>query len=157
MQIGQVVLMIASPQVVISSSLVKLLSLGNLASNEQLLAPPPRLSIKPWLMALLRLFGFSIYCEICRFSLSLLLSFGMIIQALLTYLQILSFMLPLNTLRLTIILYEIGLRRKRFRFVLSPLKINLPMFLPSRFLLLRLLLFGSSFRLILHPQLEEAY
>jgi hypothetical protein len=34
MQIGQVILMIASPQMVISSSLVRLLSLGNLASNE---------------------------------------------------------------------------------------------------------------------------
>jgi hypothetical protein len=79
MQIGQVVLMITSPQVVISSSLIRLLSLGNLASNEQLLAPLPKLSIKPWLMALLRLSGFSIYCEICRFSLPLLLPFGVII------------------------------------------------------------------------------
>ena len=76
---GQVVLMITSPQVVISSSLIRLLSLGNLASNEQLLAPLPKLSIKPWLMALLRLSGFSIYCEICRFSLPLLLPFGVII------------------------------------------------------------------------------
>ena len=60
-------------------------------------------------------------------------------------------------LRLTIILYETGLRRKRFRFILSPLTINLQMFLLSRFLLLRLLLFSSSFKLIFHPQLERAY
>jgi len=87
----------------------------------------------------------------------LLLLFSMIISALLIYLQILSFMLVLNTLRLTIILYETELRRKRFRFALSPLTINLPMFLLSRFLLLRLLLFDSSFRSIPHPQLEGAY
>jgi len=66
-------------------------------------------------------------------------------------------MLVLNTLRLTIILYETELRRKRFRFALSSLTINLPMFLLSRFLLLCLLLFDSSFRSILHPQLEGAY
>jgi len=143
--------------VVILSSLVRRWFHGNQASNAQLLAPPPKLSIKPWQMALLRLFGFSIYWEICRFILILLLLFGVIISTLLIYLQILSFMLVLNTLRLTIILYETELRRKRFRFALSSLTINLPMFLLSRFLLLRLLLFDSSFRSILHPQLEGAY
>ena len=125
---------------VILSSLVRRWFHGNQASNAQLLAPPPKLSIKPWQMALLRLFGFSIYWEICRFILILLLLFGVIISTLLIYLQILSFMLVLNTLRLTIILYETELRRKRFRFALSSLTINLPMFLLSRFLLLRLLL-----------------
>ena len=142
---------------VILSSLVRRWFHGNQASNAQLLAPPPKLSIKPWQMALLRLFGFSIYWEICRFILILLLLFGVIISTLLIYLQILSFMLVLNTLRLTIILYETELRRKRFRFALSSLTINLPMFLLSRFLLLCLLLFDSSFRSILHLQLEGAY
>jgi len=124
-QIGQVVLMITSLQVVILSYLVRRRFHGNQASNAQLLAPLPKLSIKPWQMALLRLFDFSIYQEICRFILLLLLLFGVIISALLIYLQILSFMLVLNTLRLTIILYETELRRKRFRFALSPLTINL--------------------------------
>ena len=72
-------------------------------------------------------------------------NFGVIIQALLTYLQILCFMLALNMLRLTIVVSEIRLRRKRFKFVLSPLTINLQMFLLSRFLLLHLLPFDSSF------------
>jgi len=47
--------------------------------------------------------------------------------------------------------------RKRFRFILSPFTINLQIFLLSHFLLLCLLLFSSSFRLILHPQLEGTY
>ena len=63
MRIGQVVLMIVSLRVVILSFLVRHRFLGNLASNAQLLAPPQRLSIKPWLMALLRLSSFSIYWE----------------------------------------------------------------------------------------------
>jgi hypothetical protein len=110
-------------------------------------------------LALLRLSGFSIYWVICRFVLLLLLLllFGVIISALFIYLQILSFMLVLYTLMLTIILYETELRRKKFKFTLSSLMINLPMFLLNRFLLLRLLLFDSSFRSILYPQLEGTY
>ena len=61
MQIGQAVLMIVSLRVIILSSLVRHQFHRNLTSNAQLLAPPPRLSIKPWLMALLRLSSFSIY------------------------------------------------------------------------------------------------
>jgi CHASE1-domain containing sensor protein len=106
MQIGQVVLMITSLQVVILSYLVRRRFHENQASNVQFLAPLPKLSIKPWQMALLRLFDFSIYQEICRFILLLLLLFGVIISALLIYLQTPSFILVLNTLRLTIILYE---------------------------------------------------
>ena len=87
----------------------------------------------------------------------LFLLFSVIISALFIYLQILSFMLILNTLRLTIILYETELQRKRFRFTLSSLMINLSMFLPSLFLLLRLLLFDSNCKSILHPQLEGVY
>jgi hypothetical protein len=75
-----------------------------------------------------------------------------------TYLSTnLVFMLAQNMLRLIIILSKIELRRRRFRFVLFPLRINLLMSLLSHFLLLRLLLFVSSFGLILHPQLERAY
>ena len=157
MQIGNVVLMIASLLVVILSSLVRRWFHDNQASNTQLLAPPPKLSIKLWQMTLLRLSSFNISWEICRFILLLLLLFGVIISMLLIYMQILFFILVLNTLRLTIILYETKLRRKRFRLALSPLTINLPMFLLSRFLLLRLLLSDSNFRSILHPQLEKAY
>jgi histone deacetylase 1/2 len=62
-----------------------------------------------------------------------------------------------NMLRSIIILSEIELQRRRFRFVLFPPRINLPMSLLSHFLLLHLLLFVSSFGLILHPQLEGAY
>jgi hypothetical protein len=104
-------------------------------------------------LALLRLSGFSIYWVICRFVLLLLLLllFGVIISALFIYLQILSFMLVLYTLMLTIILYETELRRKKFKFTLSSLMINLPMFLLNRFLLLHLLIFDSNFKLILHP------
>ena len=58
-----------------------------------------------------------------------------------------------NMLRLIIILYKIGVRRKRFKFILSLLRINLQMSLLSHFLLLLILLFGSSFELIFHPQL----
>jgi hypothetical protein len=47
--------------------------------------------------------------------------------------------------------------KKKFRFALSPLTINLPMFLLSRFLLLHLLLFDLSFKSIIHFQLERAY
>jgi hypothetical protein len=72
-------------------------------------------------------------------------------------LRILSFMLAQNMLRLIITLSEIELSRRRFRFILFPLGINLPMSSLSHFLLLRLLLFFSSFGLILHPQLEGAY
>ena len=50
-----------SLRVVILYSLVRRRFHGNQASNTQLLAPPPRLSIKPWQMALLRLFCFTIY------------------------------------------------------------------------------------------------
>jgi len=56
-----------------------------------------------------------------------------------------------------IILYEIELPRRKFRFVLFPLGINLLMSSLSHFLLLPLLFFVSSFGLILHPQLEGAY
>jgi len=48
MLIGQVVLMIKNSQVVILSSLVRHQFHANQASNAPLLAPPPRLSIKPW-------------------------------------------------------------------------------------------------------------
>jgi hypothetical protein len=72
-------LMIVNLRVVILSSLVKHRFHRNQASNTQLLAPPPKLSIKPWQIALLRLSGFSIYWEICRFFLTLLLLFGVII------------------------------------------------------------------------------
>ena len=44
--------------------------------------------------------------------------------------------------------------KKEIQIHLSLLMINLQMFLLSCFLLLHLLLFNSSFRLILHPQLE---
>jgi hypothetical protein len=64
------------------------------------------------------------------------------------------FILTQNMLRLIIILFEIELRRSRFRFVLFSLKINLHMSLLSHFLLLRLLLFVLSFGSILYPQLE---
>jgi hypothetical protein len=79
------------------------------------------------------------------------------ILVLLIYLQILSFMLVLNMLRLTIILYETRLRRKRFSFVLSLPRINLQISLLSRFLLFLLLLFDLSFGSIIHPQLERVY
>jgi hypothetical protein len=65
----------------------------------------------------------------------------------LIYLRILFFMLAQNMLRLIIILSEI--QRRRFRFILFPLTINLQMSLLSRFLLLHLLPFVSSFGLIL--------
>ena len=61
MQIGQVVLIIANLWVVILSSLVRCRFHGNQASNAPLLSPPPRLSIRPWQMALLRLSSSSIY------------------------------------------------------------------------------------------------
>jgi len=104
-------------------------------------------------MTLLKLFGFSIYWQISRSLLILLLSFGMIILVLHIYLRILFFMLAQNMLKLIIILYEIGLQRRRFRFVLSPPRINLQMFSLSHFLLF----FASNFKSILHPQFEEAY
>jgi hypothetical protein len=66
-------------------------------------------------------------------------------------------MLAQNMLRSIIILFEIELPRRKFRFILFPLGINLLMSSLSHFLLLPLLLFVSSFRLILHPQLEGAY
>jgi len=59
MQIGLVVLMIASLRVAILSFLVRRRFLGNLASNAQLLAPLLRLSIKPLLMVPLKSFGFN--------------------------------------------------------------------------------------------------
>jgi len=65
----------------------------------------------------------------------------------LIYLRILFFMLAQNMLRLIIILSEI--QRRRFRFILFPLTINLQISLLSRFLLLHLLPFVSSFGLIL--------
>ena len=103
-------------------------------------------------MTLLRLSGFSICWQTCRSLLLPLLPFGVITLVLLIYLRILSFMLILNISRLIIILYAIRLWRKRFRFILSPLRINLQMFLLSRFLLLFLLLFTSSFMSIFHPR-----
>jgi len=72
-------------------------------------------------------------------------------------LQILSFMLAQNMLRSIIILSDIELPRRKFRFVLFPLGINLLMSSLSHFLLLPLLFFVSSFGLILHPQLEGTY
>jgi hypothetical protein len=59
MQIGLVVLMIASLRVAILSFLVRRRFLGNLASNAQLLAPLLSLSIKPLLMVPLKSFGFN--------------------------------------------------------------------------------------------------
>jgi hypothetical protein len=72
-------------------------------------------------------------------------------------LRILFFMLAQNMLRSIIILSEIELQRRRFIFILFPPRINLPISSLSHFLLLHLLLFISSFGLILHPQLEGAY
>ena len=68
-----------------------------------------------------------------------------------------NFMLTQNMLRLISIFSKIELRRRRLRFILFPLQINLHMSLLSHFLLLRLLLFISSFGSILRPQLEGAY
>jgi len=59
MQIGLVVLIIASLQVAILSFFVRLRFLGNLASNARLLAPLLRLSIKPLLMVPLKSFSFN--------------------------------------------------------------------------------------------------
>jgi cytochrome b561 len=61
MQIGLVVLMIASLRVAILSFLVRHRFLGNPASNAQLLAPLLRLSIKLLLMVLLKSFGFNTF------------------------------------------------------------------------------------------------
>ena len=91
------------------------------------------------------------------FTSALLLPFGVIILVLLIYLQILSFMLILNMLKLIINSYETRFRRKRFRFILCSLKINLQMSLLNPFTLLHLLFFDSSFRSILHPRFDEAY
>jgi len=59
MQIGLVVLMIASLRAAILSVLVRRRFLGNPASNALLLAPLLRLSIKPLLMVPLKSFGFN--------------------------------------------------------------------------------------------------
>ena len=104
-------------------------------------------------MALLRLSDFNIYWLIYRSLLLLLLYFGVIILVLRIYLWILSFTLILNMSRLITILYDTGLRRKRFKFVLSLLMINLQMSLLSCFLLL----LGSNFGLLFHSRFEEAY
>ena len=58
-QIGLVVLMIASLRVAILSFFVRRRFLGNPASNAQLLAPLLRLSIKPLQIVLLKSFGFN--------------------------------------------------------------------------------------------------
>jgi hypothetical protein len=63
----------------------------------------------------------------------------------------------LSILKWIITLSVTVLPRKKFRFVLFSLGINLPMSSLNRFLLHPLLLFGSSFGLIPHPQLEGAY
>ena len=145
-------LMIVSLRVDILFSLVIHQFLENQANNTRLLILLPRLSIKPWLMALLRFYGFNIYYLICKLSLHLCLWFGVIIC-----LRILSSMLVLNMLSLIIILYVTGLLKRKFIFVLFLPMISLPMFLLSHFLLLILLLFSSSSELNLHLQLERAY
>ena len=102
-------------------------------------------------MTLLRLSGFSICWQTCRSLLLPLLPFGVITLVLLIYLRILSFMLILNISKLIIILYAIRLWRNRFRFILSPLRINLQMFLLSRFLLLFFIAFHFKFHVDLPP------
>ena len=107
-------------------------------------------------MTLMRFSDFNIYCLIYIVHLLLCLWFSVIIWMLFICLWILFFMLILNMLRLTIILYEIGLLRRTFRFVLFFLRINLLMFLLSHFLLVLLLLFSSNFGLTLLPQIKRA-
>jgi len=128
-----------------------------MSSNARLLAPLLRLSIKPLLMVPLKSFGFNTCEQICRFPQSLLLPFGVIILVLPISQPILSSMLVLSMLKWIITLSVTALPRKRFRFILFPFGINLSISSLNRFLLHPLLLFGSSFGLIPHPQLEEAY
>ena len=119
--------MIASLRVAILSFLIRRRFLGNLASNAQLLAPLLRLSIKLLLMVPLKSFGFNTCEQICRFPQSLLLPFGVIILVLPISQPILYSMLVLSMLKWIITLSMTALPRKRFRFVLFPLGINLPM------------------------------
>jgi len=83
-----------------------------------------KLGIKSWPTTLLRLYDFSIYCQICRLLLLLCIHFGVIIYVLFICLRILYFMLVLNMLRFIIILYVTRLPRKIFKFILSLPRIN---------------------------------